>query len=146
MTDDDEPLLRALECDRQSGAFAAALAALDEAQRDQLLDMQYRARAASYEAEFGDAAHSAVIADGLPAGRLLLSTEAGSNRIVDLVLLRQWRGRGIGTAVMGAVVAEALPVELSVTAGEARVVGWYRRLGFDVIEEDDVFLRMRRAP
>lgn len=145
-TAEDGALLRALEGDRQSGPFALALAAMDATSRRQLLDMQHRARVSSYAVDFPAAVDLIVMAGDEPAGRILLATDAGAVRVVDIVLLHEWRGRGIGTAVMRAVIAGGLPVDLSVAAGDARVAAWYRRLGFEVVEAGDVYLSMRRAP
>lgn len=146
VTPDDDSLLQALEADRLGDALAGVLAAMGPAARQEFVDMQHRARALSYASEFGGAQHLVVTAGDAPAGRLLLSDDAGACRVVDLVLLHNRRGRGIGTAVMHAVVAGGRPVELSVAAGEPRVMAWYRRLGFEIVEENDVHVRMRREP
>lgn len=86
---------------------------------------------------YGDAYAGAdfgiVVHDGDPVGRLYLFRSAGEVRLVDVSLLPEWRGGGLGTALLRGVQAEA--------AAEGRTVSLhvdmtnpaqnlYRRLGF----------------
>ena len=67
-----------------------------------------------------------------------------------MVIMSEWRGRGIGTALMAEVVDDAghagVPVKLTVVVNEPHLVRWYGRLGFSVVETDDVHLRMACPP
>jgi ribosomal protein S18 acetylase RimI-like enzyme len=122
----------------------------DASQVAGLLDLQFRARQAAYRAEYPDAEDWLVVVDGRPAGRLLLARRPDGHRVVDVVLLSQHRGRGVGTALIAgvqAVAAEArVGVDLAVEAGNERLARWYDRLGFDVVGRDDVLLRMAWVP
>ncbi|ACR31638.1 GNAT family N-acetyltransferase [Burkholderia glumae] len=68
-------------------------------------------------------------------------------RVIDIALLPAWRGRGIGTRLMHAVIAEAvqqgLPVSLNVEADNP-VQRLYRRLGFVKVASGGVYDTMRR--
>ena len=131
----DDAFLRALEADRWGAA-----------PDDTLVDLQFRARREGYRSAFGDAPDCLVVVGDEPAGRLLVAVRPAAHHVVDIALLRRYRGRGIGTALMldvRAAAAEAgVPVELTVLAGESRVVGWYERLGFAPTAADGVHVRM----
>ena len=131
----DDAFLLALEADRWGAA-----------PDDTLVDVQFRARRQAYRSAFPDAQDSLVVVGHDPAGRLLVAARPAARHVVDLALLRDYRGRGIGTALMLDVQATAtaagVPVELTVLAGESRVVGWYERLGFAPTATDGVHVRM----
>lgn len=131
----DDDFLRALEADRWGAAPG-----------DALVDVQFRARRQGYRSAFPDAQDCLVVVGDAPAGRLLVAVLPAAHRVVDIALLRRYRGRGIGTALMREVQAAAagagVPVEVTVLAGESRIVGWYERLGFTSIAADGVHVRM----
>jgi len=70
-------------------------------------------------------------------------------RIMDIALLPEFRGRGIGRTLMEELLAEAkaagLPVGLHVEATNA-AKRLYERLGFRVVEDVGVYERMEWAP
>lgn len=82
-------------------------------------------------------------------GRLYLFRSEGEIRIVDIALLPVWRGRGIGSRLLGEVLAEANRHGLAVTIhveknNPARVL--YQRLGFEVVADRGVYDFWRRSP
>jgi ribosomal protein S18 acetylase RimI-like enzyme len=60
--------------------------------------------------------------------------------VLDLTLLPEYRGRGIGTTLLRAVIAEAerdrVPVRLTVAVDNGRARVFYERLGFEAVGED----------
>lgn len=120
----DAELLRALH---RTGA-AAELAGLPEA----VLDAQHELRERAYLARAG-AIDRIVVVDGAAVGRLLTAEADGPVRIVDLALLPEVRGRGVGTAVLRDELDRAadagVPVVLRADRG-SRPEALYRRLGF----------------
>jgi ribosomal protein S18 acetylase RimI-like enzyme len=141
----DEPQLRAIDADRCKADLE--LAAIADAQRAMLIDLQYRARAGAYAAEFPDARHWAVLVGGATVGRLMEAPRPAAHHVVDIVLATGLRGRGIGTALMSEIQSEAavagVPVDLAASAADDRVIRWYRRLGFEIVSSDEVYVRMR---
>jgi ribosomal protein S18 acetylase RimI-like enzyme len=135
MEPDDDPFLLDLEADRWGAGPADPLAAL-----------QFRARQQGYRLRFPDGDDSLVVVDGEPAGRLLVAPRPEAHHLVDIALLRRYRGQGIGTELVGEVQAAAaaagLPVELTVLTGDSAVVGWYGRLGFEPVSSGAVHVRM----
>ncbi|MDZ7712855.1 MAG: GNAT family N-acetyltransferase [Rhodovibrio sp.] len=98
-----------------------------------LIEQQYRAQAASYQAHFPNAVAFVIEKTGTPCGRLLLDFTRDVY-VVDLALLPEAQGKAIGTTVLQALqnVAAAIPapVSLSTHAMNAPALGLYRRLGF----------------
>lgn len=144
VTDDDEPLMLDLMAD----ARQAELSALpDGPQRTMLVQLQHRAQMASYRAAHPDAAFDVIELDGQAIGRLFLATGPSGVRVVDVSLLPQWRGQGVGGRLLRGVCADAdrdgLPVTLHVVRwNPARHL--YERLGFVETATDDVYARMDR--
>ena len=139
MAPDDDSFLLALEADRW-GADPA----------DPLAGLQFRARQQGYRLQFPDGDDSLVVVDGQPAGRLLVAPRATAHHLVDIALLRRYRGRGVGTGLVGdvqsAAAAAGVAVELTVPAGDERLAGWYRRLGFLPVASGPVHTRMSWSP
>lgn len=80
------------------------------------------------------------------AHRSVVHMEGGDGvHVVDLALLPEHRGAGVGEALLTRVVGDGRRVSLSVvrTNPAQRL---YRRLGFEVVDEDDVYLHMQRPP
>ncbi len=140
----DEAFLHRLYADRR-GPELALLGWPEPARRD-FLDMQFRAQQQGYGAAFPDAHHRIVLEGVAPVGRLLVDRRPGEHLVVDIVVLTRCRGQGIGTVLMRAVLAKAaatgVPVRLSASLADPRLVGWYERLGFHVVERGDVDVSM----
>lgn len=82
-------------------------------------------------------------------GRFWVDRSAGVSRVLDISLLRAWRGRGIGTQVLRSFLDEAdrseQPVLLQVADGNpARRL--YERCGFEVDQRVPPYLLMHRRP
>jgi ribosomal protein S18 acetylase RimI-like enzyme len=85
----------------------------------------------------------------VPAGRLYLDRQADTLLIVDIALLPEWCGRGIGTALLEAMFAEARLSGKGVTISVEKfnpAQRLYRRLGFREYAEDDVYWFMHWSP
>jgi len=113
----DEALLRRID----AGTRQAELDATDwsETQREQFLDLQYRARRAHYEADNPGAEHGIVeiCGDGRAwsaAGHLWLQRQRDALHVLDIALRPDCCGRGLGTRVLRSVMDRA--------AGSGRVV------------------------
>jgi len=69
--------------------------------------------------------------------------------LADIEILPEWRGRGLGTAIVGAILADAttrgLPTSLQVLkVNPARRL--YARLGFRVVAQTPTHYVMRAGP
>ena len=114
-------------------------------QREAFVRMQFDAQDASYRAQNPRGAFDVIEVDGRPAGRLYVDRRPGEIRIVDISLLTEFRGAGVGTHLITALTGEAaasgcmvsIHVEIHNPAAEL-----YARLGFVVAGEAGVYRRM----
>jgi ribosomal protein S18 acetylase RimI-like enzyme len=106
---------------------------------------QFSAQTAYYAEQFPDASFEAILVDGLAAGRLYVDRREHEIRIVDISLLPEHRGRGIGTRLLEELMAEArergLALRIHVERNN-RAQTLYRRLGFREIGGAEVYLLM----
>ena len=148
-TDADQPLLFAV----YAGSRAAELAPVpwSDEQKLAFLTQQHQAQSSSYRTRHPDAQFLVVeLADGRPIGRLYLARlDGGEIRVLDVALLPEWCGLGIGTALLHDVMATAdrdgVTVSLHVELWNA-AIRLYERLGFREAARTDVHARMERLP
>lgn len=143
----DEPFLRGLHADHRARELGELGWPDPEAQG--FLDLQFAAQQQGYATTYPGADSWIVLEEADPVGRLLVHRTSDRHRVVDVVVLTRRRGRGIGTTVLRQVLAGAadagVPVRLRARSAPA-LVAWYGRLGFRVIERDDLHVAMEAAP
>ena len=120
-----------------------------EDQLEAFLEMQFSTRERQYREQFRGADNLIVLVGGQPSGRLYVPGTSAELRIVDIALLPEHRGGGIGSALIRSLQEEAaaagLPLALHVEAGN-RAANLYRRLGFVIDAGDGVYNAMRWLP
>jgi ribosomal protein S18 acetylase RimI-like enzyme len=147
-TEADLPFLRRLYISTRWEELASVTHWTD-AQKIAFLDSQFDAQRSYYLVHYASAAFDVLEAQGVPAGRLYLDRQADTLLIVDIALLPQWCGRGIGTALLEAMFAEARLSGKGVTISVEKfnpAQRLYRRLGFREYAEDDVYWFMHWSP
>ena len=127
----------------------AAVPWTDE-QKAAFLWQQFTAQDASYRENYRDAQFSVIELDGVPVGRLYVARlEAREIRIVDIALMPDGRGHGIGSAVVDDLIEtadrEGVVVSLHVEHWNP-ALQLYERLGFVRVAQNDVHIRMERPP
>lgn len=144
---DDAPFLASLF---RSGPVAARLALLPEPLREQLLAHQEAGQLATWRARFGDAGDRVVRLGDERVGRLWTARLGDDElRVVDIALAPAHRGRGLGTALLEGVIADARREGRRVTLRVARdnpALRLYLRRGFAVVAEEPLDLELSRAP
>ncbi len=119
----------------------------DEAQKEAFLRMQFTAQKTHYRTHYADSVFQVVMSEGVPIGRLYLHQGTVEFRIVDIALLPEWRGRGIGNGLLAEILRKAdeagLPVTLYVE-GFNPAARLYERLGFVQGEQNGVYYFMER--
>ncbi|RVV97141.1 N-acetyltransferase [Mesobaculum littorinae] len=140
MTDADLPFLTALY--RSTREAELARTPWDAAEKLAFIEMQFRAQHLHYRAHYPQALWLIVMKDGDAIGRLYLDRQAREHRIIDIALLPQHRGAGIGGAIlrdlMDEAAAAARPVTIHVeTMNPAMTL--YRRLGFVTVADKGVY-------
>jgi ribosomal protein S18 acetylase RimI-like enzyme len=143
---DEEFLFRVYASTREDELREASW---DGAQKEKFLRMQFGAQASWYAAQHADASFDVVVVDGEPAGRLYVHRGESEIRIIDISLLPEHRGRGIGSSILGQLLAEADEAGKRVTIHVERfnpALRLYERLGFSVAEDKGVYLFLERPP
>ncbi|HXP91749.1 MAG TPA: GNAT family N-acetyltransferase [Fibrobacteria bacterium] len=118
-----------------------------EGQKDAFLDLQFRAQRRHYGEHFADAEFQIAVLDGTPVGRLCTWRGKSEIRIVDIALLPEFRGGGIGTVLIQRILAESdlagIPVRIHLekTNPAERL---YRDLGFETVEDHGAHWLMER--
>ena len=119
------------------------------AQQEAFLRMQFNAQRQWYAMAYAGADHQLIVVDERPAGRILVFRENSVARLVDIALLSEYRGRGIGTQLLHELISQCekdgVPLRLQVLKNNpARRL--YERLGFKKTGEDSMYYEMERKP
>jgi ribosomal protein S18 acetylase RimI-like enzyme len=120
-----------------------------EAQQEAFLRMQFTAQQRSYESAYAQSEHHIVEQDGQPIGRLMVLREKDSVLLVDISLLAEHRGHGIGGELLRELIQECtragstLKLQVLKTNPALRL---YQRLGFIRTGEDQMYIQMERRP
>jgi ribosomal protein S18 acetylase RimI-like enzyme len=109
------------------------------------LEMQYEAQRKFYESDYQNATDEVILSDGTPVGRLIVECGEDDIRCVDLALLPEYRGRGVGTLLLRKLQEQATaanqPLRLQVIRFN-RAVRLFERLGFIRISETGTHFQM----
>jgi ribosomal protein S18 acetylase RimI-like enzyme len=119
------------------------------AAKEAFLRQQFEARTSDYESRFADGDNSIVLRDGTPVGQLWVRRNPDELRMLDVALLPEYRGAGLGTSLLTELVTEArerkVPVRLYVLVDNpARRL--YERLGFSPVGPAGVYQEMECRP
>ncbi|HST41269.1 MAG TPA: GNAT family N-acetyltransferase [Conexibacter sp.] len=148
-TPDDRPLLLRIYASTREQELAQV--PFTPEQKAAFLEQQFAAQSAHYAQHHGDGSFDVVEVDGEPAGRLIVSRRPQELLIVDVALLPQFRGGGIGTRLLAPVLAEADGRGAKVTIHVEHLnpaQRLYRRLGFAPVaaEEQGIYQLWERPP
>ena len=147
MGDEDEPFLLAV----YAGTRAEELARTDwdDARKDAFVRMQFDAQARSYGEQYAGASFDVVLVANRPAGRLYVDRREDAIHVLDVALLPEFRGQGIGSGLLRHLMEEAgaagKPLTLYVERFN-RALRLYDRLGFAVAGEEGIYLRLEWRP
>jgi ribosomal protein S18 acetylase RimI-like enzyme len=117
-------------------------------QKAAFVRMQFEAQDAYYREHYHPATFDVIEIDGEPVGRLYVARWEDEIRIIDIALLPEHRGRGIGTRLLEELLAEgaetgkrvSVHVELN---NPARTL--YERLGFVPVAEHGLYVLMEAS-
>ena len=127
----------------------ALISGLDEHQKSSIIYQQFIMEEQQLRIIYPEADFNIVMIDSEPIGRLFVYHGEKTDRIIEIALLENYRGIGIGTKLMSTVIEEAMKYEKSITLQ----VGWfnekaykfYEKLGFKIVENKGVSLEMKFA-
>ena len=117
--------------------------------KEAFLRMQFAAQDSYYRANWPNASYDLIVSGNEALGRLYVDRDAETWQVLDIALLPQYRGMGVGTQLLGDILTEATevakPVQIYVERfNPARHL--YDRLGFKQIGEQEIYLLMEREP
>jgi ribosomal protein S18 acetylase RimI-like enzyme len=146
-TVEDEPFLLRVYADSRREEIAHV--PWTDGQRHAFLASQFAAQYRYYRENYDGATYHIVLADGQPVGRLFVARWPDEIRIMDIALLTECRGAGVGTSVMRELCDEAdkigTPIGIHVEKQNA-ARRLYTRLGFEEREDRGVYLYLVRSP
>ncbi len=124
------------------------LAGLPDTQREQLLRLQYQAKQDQYSVHYPSADFDVVCSDNEPVGYLYALRGPDDFVLVDIALLPECRGTGIGSQLVRELIDLAETANKTVQAHVLKhSPAWrlWQRLGFRQIADDGIFLRIETS-
>jgi ribosomal protein S18 acetylase RimI-like enzyme len=118
----------------------------DEGARQAFVEHQFSAQDQHYRSNYPGATLDVIEVEGERAGRLYVYRGEEDIRIMDIAVAPEFRGRGIGTALIEELMAEAGSTGRSLSIhvemqNPARAL--YERLGFVAVGEHGVYVLMK---
>lgn len=121
----------------------------DDERKAAFVAQQFAAQHAYYQQHYGDARFLVVEVAGEPAGRLYVDEWEGEIRLVDVAILPEFRGQGVGSQLLRDLQAEARRVGKPLRIHVERfnpALALYDRLGFRLLEDKGVYLFLEWQP
>jgi ribosomal protein S18 acetylase RimI-like enzyme len=146
-TDADIPFLMRLYASTRERELAPVPWSAE--QKQAFLASQFQAQRHHYRSYFSDTAFDVIEQHGAPAGRFYLQVRETQLHVIDIALMPEWRGQGIGTAIMKALQEAACACGKGVGIMVEKfnpALRLYQRLGFVPIADHDVYLEMEWRP
>jgi ribosomal protein S18 acetylase RimI-like enzyme len=118
-------------------------------QQDAFFRMQFNAQQQWYQATYSTAENQIIEKDQESIGRMIVQRGAGTWRLLDISLLPEHRGQGIGGELIRNVIKDCgaagavLQLQVVNTNPAQRL---YTRLGFIKIGEDQIYTQMELRP
>jgi ribosomal protein S18 acetylase RimI-like enzyme len=143
----DEPFL--LQLYFSTRADELKLVPWDDAQKETFLRSQFALQTHHYRKYYPDAAFLIVQLDDKPIGRLYLDRSEPYIHVIDIALLPEYRGAGIGGRLMQDVLSEAAAAGKTVQIHVERnnpALRLYERLRFRILEDKGIYLLMEWSP
>ena len=126
-----------------------SLTSWNDQQKSDFIDHQFEAQHQYYTENYSGADFSIVMVDGQPAGRLYAVEWPKEIRIIDLTLLPEFRGQGIGSQILTRILDHGATNNKKVGIHVERnnpAMKLYHRLGFSIQEDKGVYQFMEWSP
>jgi ribosomal protein S18 acetylase RimI-like enzyme len=126
-----------------------ALVQWDSSQKESFLRSQFQLQSAHYHRYYQAASYLLILAEGSPVGRLYVDRTPQDIHILDIALMLEYRGAGIGSVLMKELLEEAAASNRTVTLYVERfnpAQKLYLGLGFEPIKDEGVYFLMQWRP
>jgi ribosomal protein S18 acetylase RimI-like enzyme len=121
----------------------------DELKKKEFLDQQFGAQYQHYQLHYPTCERNIIEKDGQAVGRLWIDEWRDQIRLVDIALMPEWRGSGIGSMLVDDVLARGVragkPVTIHVESYNP-ALRLYERLGFEKVDTNGVYFLMKWTP
>jgi GNAT superfamily N-acetyltransferase len=118
--------------------------------RTLFLTQQFEAQQTGWSSAYPGSEHALILADGEPVGRIWAYWSADECVLVDLAVVPERRGEGIGTELVQTLLARAdrerVPVRGHVERWHEAATSFFTRLGFRESGGDEIFRTLERPP
>jgi ribosomal protein S18 acetylase RimI-like enzyme len=144
ITDADLPVLARIYASTRAEELAPV--PWNETEKAAFLDMQFRAQHAHYRQYYPEADWLMTMRENENVGRLYLERLPSQHRIIDIAFLPEYRGRGLGEALLRDLLDEAAAAGKPVSIHVEKLnpaMRLYRRLGFVTEEDKGIYDLMR---
>lgn len=118
-------------------------------QKESFLRMQFEAQTRYYIENYSGAEFQVILHDDQPVGRLYIHHKVDEIRIMDIALLPDHRGHGIGSTLLNEILKKGEAANLPVSIHVERMnpaLRLYERLGFRLREDKGVYLLLEKKP
>jgi RimJ/RimL family protein N-acetyltransferase len=144
VAESDTPFLCALYASTRADELAVA--PWPEEQKAIFLQQQFQAQSWHYAEHYDPEQFLIIEQDGAPIGRLYLYRQPQDTEIIDIAIVPELRGKGIGSILLKEILDEATQRDASVTIyvehfNPARHL--YDRLGFQQVDTTGVYDKMK---
>ncbi|MDP3913845.1 MAG: GNAT family N-acetyltransferase [Bacteroidota bacterium] len=147
VSEDDFPFLRKVY--RSTREEELSQANMSEEDKSRFIEFQFNAQHTHYSQAYKDAEFNLILLDDKPVGRLYIWRTETQIRIMDIALLPDFQGKGVGTRILQSIIQES---EKSGKKGTIHVeyfnpaLRLYERLGFKKVDDSGIYFYMERLP
>lgn len=122
---------------------------MSEDDKNRFIEFQFNAKHAHYSQAYKDAEFDLILLDNKPAGRLYIWRTETQIRIMDIALLPESQGKGVGTSILKSIILESeksnkkISIHVEYYNPGLRL---YERLGFKKVDDTGIYFYMERIP
>jgi GNAT superfamily N-acetyltransferase len=147
VSEDDFPFLRKVY--RSTREEELSQANMSEEDKSRFIEFQFNAQHLHYSQAYKDAEFNLILLDDKPVGRLYIWRTETQIRIMDIALLPDFQGKGIGTKILQSIIQESEKSGKKVTMHVEYfnpALRLYERLGFKKVDDSGIYFYMERQP
>jgi ribosomal protein S18 acetylase RimI-like enzyme len=115
-----------------------------EEQKAAFVASQFAAQHQHYLSAYPNGLFQIIKMDDLCVGRFYVSQSEDQIRIIDLTILPEFRGRGIGTQILSETLESAGKRVTIYLESFSESVGLFERLGFRIVKDEGIYVLWER--
>ena len=145
---EDAPFVLQLYVSRHRETFSQA--PMPREQVEMLAKHQANAQISHYAQQFKDAQFLIIECNGERAGRIIVQENSDCLKVIDVVVAKEFQGKGLGSVVFKSFIKDArlkkLPLRLKVATNNKGGQRFYARLGFKEYSRDEMNIKLEILP